>query len=72
MDRTVRLAITALVSVAVTSSACSSPERAANPKVPAGATSSGGRHAVIETDKGSIEIEFFANEQPTAVVTIRP
>jgi hypothetical protein len=36
-----------------------------NPKVPAGATSSGGMHGVIETDKGTIEIEFFANESPT-------
>jgi cyclophilin family peptidyl-prolyl cis-trans isomerase len=71
MDRTVRLAITALVSMAVISSACSSPERAANPRVPAGATSSGGRHAVIETDKGPIEIEFFADEQPKAVENFR-
>src|SRR5688500_6773482 len=43
----------------------------ANPKVPAGAKSSGGRHAVIETDKGSIEIEFFAEEQPKAVENFR-
>jgi hypothetical protein len=38
-----------------------------NPKVPAGAKSSGGRQAVIETDKGPIEVEFFADEQPKAV-----
>jgi cyclophilin family peptidyl-prolyl cis-trans isomerase len=42
-----------------------------NPKVPAGATSSGGRHAVIETDKGSIELEFFTEDQPRAVENFR-
>ena len=42
-----------------------------NPKVPAGAKSSGGRHAVIETDKGPITIEFFADEQPKAVENFR-
>ena len=42
-----------------------------NPKVPAGAKSSGGMHAVIETDKGPIEIEFFAKEQPKAVENFR-
>jgi cyclophilin family peptidyl-prolyl cis-trans isomerase len=43
----------------------------ANPKVPPGATSSGGLHAVIETDQGPIEIEFFASEQPKAVENFR-
>jgi cyclophilin family peptidyl-prolyl cis-trans isomerase len=42
-----------------------------NPKVPAGATSSGGRHAVIDTEKGSIEIEFFGAEAPRAVENFR-
>ena len=42
-----------------------------NPKVPAGAKSSGGMHALIETDKGPIEIEFFAKEQPKAVENFR-
>jgi cyclophilin family peptidyl-prolyl cis-trans isomerase len=42
-----------------------------NPKVPAGATSSGGRHAVIETDKGPIELEFFSAEAPRAVENFR-
>ena len=42
-----------------------------NPKVPAGAKSSGGNHAVIETDKGAIEIEFFAAEAPKAVENFR-
>lgn len=42
-----------------------------NPKVPAGATSSGGMHGVIETDKGPIEIEFFAADAPKAVENFR-
>ena len=55
------------------SAACrSDSERApGNPKVPAGAKSSGGKHAVIETDKGPIEIEFFAEQQPKAVENFR-
>lgn len=39
--------------------------------MPAGARSSGGKHAVIETDKGSIEIEFFESDQPKAVENFR-
>ena len=35
------------------------------------AKSSGGRHAVIETDKGQIEIEFLIDEQPKAVENFR-
>jgi cyclophilin family peptidyl-prolyl cis-trans isomerase len=42
-----------------------------NPKVPAGAKSSGGKHALIETEKGTIEIEFFAAEAPKAVENFR-
>lgn len=42
-----------------------------NPQVPAGATSSGGTQAVIETDQGAIEIEFFEAEAPTAVENFR-
>ena len=42
-----------------------------NPKVPAGAKSSGGKHAVIETSKGAIEIEFFAAEAPKAAENFR-
>jgi len=48
-----------------------SPSSSGNPKVPAGATSSGGRHAVIETDRGNIEIEFFEAEAPKAVENFR-
>src|SRR6187399_3749019 len=42
-----------------------------NPKVPAGAKSSGGLHAAIETDKGVIEIEFLAADSPKAVENFR-
>ena len=44
---------------------------AVNPKVPAGAKSSGGKHAVIETDKGSIEIELLPEAAPKAVENFR-
>ena len=60
----------AIVAIVLTSSGCRGTEPG-KPKVPAGAKSSGGRHAVIETDKGSIEIEFFVDEQPKAVENFR-
>lgn len=46
-------------------------EPSGNPKVPAGAKSSGGKHAVLETDKGNIEIEFFPADAPKAVENFR-
>ncbi|MEY4938482.1 MAG: hypothetical protein RIQ93_217 [Verrucomicrobiota bacterium] len=42
-----------------------------NPKVPAGAKSSGGKHAVLETDKGTIEVELLAADSPRAVENFR-
>jgi len=42
-----------------------------NPKVPAGAKSSGGLHGTIQTDKGAIEVEFFADAAPKAVENFR-
>lgn len=42
-----------------------------NPKVPAGAKSSGGLHAIIETDKGAIGIEFLPSDAPKAVENFR-
>lgn len=42
-----------------------------NPKVPAGAKSSGGTHAVIATDKGAVAVEFFATDSPKAVENFR-
>src|SRR5688572_24974463 len=50
---------------------CSQAAPDSNPKVPAGATSSGGNHGVIETDKGTIEIEFLAADAPKAVENFR-
>lgn len=44
---------------------------AANPKVPEGSRSSGGKHATIETSKGNIEIEFYASDSPRAVENFR-
>jgi cyclophilin family peptidyl-prolyl cis-trans isomerase len=40
-------------------------------RVPEGAKSSGGRHAIIDTDKGAIEIEFFGTDAPMAVENFR-
>ena len=48
---------------------CSSS--AGNSKVPAGAKSSGGKHATIVTDKGPIEIEFLETDSPQAVENFR-
>jgi len=42
-----------------------------NPKVPAGAKSSGGKHATIDTDKGPIEIEFLETDTPKGVENFR-
>lgn len=42
-----------------------------NPKVPAGAKSSGGKIAAIQTDKGTIEIELFPEAAPQAVENFR-
>jgi cyclophilin family peptidyl-prolyl cis-trans isomerase len=61
--------VSLLVSAALVLSGCSS--QPGNPKVPAGAKSSGGSHAIIETDKGPITIEFFEKEQPKAVENFR-
>jgi cyclophilin family peptidyl-prolyl cis-trans isomerase len=44
---------------------------AGNPKVPAGAKSSGGLHAVLTLDKGEIEIEFLPAAAPKAVENFR-
>lgn len=42
-----------------------------NPKVPAGAKSSGGNHAVIELAQGNIEIELLPGEAPKAAENFR-
>ena len=42
-----------------------------NPKVPAGAKSSGGLHATIDTGRGAIDIEFLPGDAPKAVENFR-
>jgi cyclophilin family peptidyl-prolyl cis-trans isomerase len=42
-----------------------------NPKVPAGAKSSGGLHADIQLDQGTIGIEFYPSDAPKAVENFR-
>jgi cyclophilin family peptidyl-prolyl cis-trans isomerase len=51
--------------------ACGDKSESPNPKVPSGVKSSGGKHAVIETDKGSIEIELLETEAAKAVENFR-
>jgi cyclophilin family peptidyl-prolyl cis-trans isomerase len=50
-------------------SATSAPQ--VNPKVPAGAKSSGGLRAQLETDKGIIELELLPTAAPKAVENFR-
>jgi cyclophilin family peptidyl-prolyl cis-trans isomerase len=57
--------------LALAGAAACAPSQPPNPKVPAGAKSSGGLHGVIETDKGPIEIELFARDAPKAVENFR-
>ena len=64
-----RRALPVLFVLALIAAACE--PRDGNPKVPAGAKSSGGKHAVIETDKGAIEITFLESDAPKAVENFR-
>jgi len=47
------------------------PSTATHPKIPAGAKSSGGRHAVLQMDQGTIEIELLPDAAPRAVENFR-
>jgi cyclophilin family peptidyl-prolyl cis-trans isomerase len=67
---TLTLGLVVLVG-AVLAGGCSSSSAPGNPKVPAGAKSSGGKHATIDTDKGAIEIEFLEADSPQAVENFR-
>ena len=60
-----------LVACVVLLAAPSCNRSGGNSKVPADAKSSGGRHAAIETDKGTIEIEFFPDAAPMGVENFR-
>jgi len=64
-----RFAVTTMVLAATAASACGPSD--VNPKVPHGAKSSGGGHAVIETDRGAIELKFLEAEAPRAVENFR-
>ena len=64
-------AIFAACVAAVLLAGCGPSAGPGNPKVPAGAKSSGGLHAVIETDKGAIEIELLPKDAPKAVENFR-
>ena len=64
-------AIFAAFVAAVLLAGCGPSAGPGNPKVPAGAKSSGGLHAVIETDKGAIEIELLPKDAPKAVENFR-
>src|SRR5690349_12129997 len=60
-----------LAVVCVLAASCSPSSSSGNSKVPAGAKSSGGKHATIETDKGTIEIELLEEQSPQAVENFR-
>ena len=69
LQRLSRFAVTTIVLAAAAASACGPSE--VNPKVPPGAKSSGGGHAVIETDRGAIELKFLEGDAPRAVENFR-
>ena len=60
---------TVVILAAVCLGGCSSSS--GGREVPAGAKSSGGTHAVIETDKGNIELELLEAAAPKAVENFR-
>jgi cyclophilin family peptidyl-prolyl cis-trans isomerase len=61
----------AVVLTLALAAACGGEAPAGNPKVPAGAKSSGGRHATIQTDKGAITLELLPDAAPKAVENFR-
>jgi cyclophilin family peptidyl-prolyl cis-trans isomerase len=72
------LTLAVSLAVALAATACkpqgsgSAPAAAAgNPKVPAGARSSGGKHAVLKLDQGEIELELIPEAAPKAVENFR-
>lgn len=69
--RSLRYVLLPLVVAALSLGGCSRSAPGGNPKVPAGAKSSGGMHAVLETEQGAIEIEFLPDAAPKAVENFR-
>jgi cyclophilin family peptidyl-prolyl cis-trans isomerase len=59
------------IALAAAAACSNAPSPDVNPKVPPGAKSSRGTHAVIDTDKGAIEIEFLEHDAPNAVENFR-
>jgi cyclophilin family peptidyl-prolyl cis-trans isomerase len=59
------------LTVAVAGLLATGCSQSGNNKIPAGAKSSGGKHATIETDKGAIEIELLESDSPQAVENFR-
>ena len=57
--------------IAGCSSSSGTSSSSGNSKIPAGAKSSGGGHATIETDKGPIEIELLQSDAPKGVENFR-
>jgi len=69
--RFVRTGVSRVVVLFVVLVVLASCRSAGNPKVPAGAKSSGGLHGVIHTDKGEIELEFLPADAPQTVENFR-
>lgn len=65
-----RVSSAILICLVLTVTSCT-PTQPGNPKISSGAESSGGTHAAIETDKGTIELEFFEKDAPKAVENFR-
>ena len=67
-----RVTVAVIVLAVTLASACELRNEAnTNPKVPPGAKSSGGQYALIETDRGTIELKFFESDAPKAVENFR-
>ena len=69
--RSLGLLVGVLLVIASLTAACGSSSPGTSREVPEGARSSGGKHASIETDKGTIEIEFFEADAPRGVENFR-
>ena len=65
-----RPAVGVALSVLLLSAGCNA-STGGNPKVPAGAKSSGGNHATIQTGKGNVELELLPAAAPQAVENFR-
>ena len=69
--RTVTIIRTALLLGAILGLGTGCGPSSGNSKVPAGAKSSGGLHATIDTERGAIDIRFLPEDAPKAVENFR-